>query len=159
MAARACAGRAFNVLLIARAPLVLFQADPGRAAAPHRLGGDAREAIRPTLLLVAAFSAISTLVLLVAGPWLMHAAFGPDVPYGRVGLAIVAIGMGFHLAAGTLTQRTLAEGHAHRAAAAWLACAAVFLLWIALPVGDQSLLRVETGYCVATALLAAAMAR
>ena len=98
-------------------------------------------------------------MLLVAGPWIMHAAFGADVPYGRVGLAVVAIGMGFHLAAGTLTQRTLAAGTHQRAAVAWLACAAVFLLWIAVPVGDQSLLRVETGYCAATALLAAAMAR
>ncbi len=153
------AGRAFNVLLIARAPLVLFQAVQA-ALLPHlAAGGDARSAIRPTLLLVAAFSLVSTLVLLAIGPQLMHLAFGPGEAYGRFGLALVAIGMGFHLAAGTLTQRTLAEGHPHRAAAAWLACAALFLLWLAVPVGDQSLLRVETGYCAATALLAAAMAR
>jgi O-antigen/teichoic acid export membrane protein len=155
----ALAGRAFNVLLIARAPLVLFQAVQA-ALLPHLAsGGDEREAIRPTLLLVAAFSAVSVLVLLAIGPWLMHAAFGPDLPYARGGLALVAVGMGFHLAAGTLTQRRLASGQAARTAVAWLGCAVLFLLWLAVPIGDQSLLRVEIGYCVATALLAAAMAR
>ena len=34
--------------------------------------------------------------------------FGDDYDYGRVGLAAVAVGMGFHLAAGTLNQAALA---------------------------------------------------
>ena len=43
--------------------------------------------------------------------------------YGRWGLALVALGMGFHLMAGTLNQAALARDHAGRAAAAWLLAA------------------------------------
>lgn len=155
----ALAGFAFNVLLIARAPLVLFQAVQATLL-PHLAGGgDARTAIRSTLLLVVAFAGTAALGLLLLGPWVMELAFGDGGPYARGGLALVAVGMGCHLAASTLTQRALAEGRAARAAGLWLAAAAVGLAWVALPVLDDVLLRVETGYLAATALLAAAMAR
>ena len=50
----------------------------------------------------------------------MQIVFGDDTTYGRVGLAVVALGMGFHLAAGTLNQAALARGRANAACALWL---------------------------------------
>ena len=68
-----------------------------------------------------------------------------------------ASGMGFHLSAGTLNQAALARGRAAHAAAAWLACAALFLGWLALAPLDDQLLAVEVGYCATTAVLALAL--
>jgi hypothetical protein len=87
----------------------------------------------------------------------MGLLFGGDFDYTRGGLVLVGFGMGFHLTAGTLNQAALARDRAALAAAAWLACAALFLVWIfASPIEDQ-LLVVEIGYCATTALLAAAL--
>jgi O-antigen/teichoic acid export membrane protein len=155
----AVAGYAFNVLLIARAPLVLFQAVQATLLPHLTRGGDAEAAIRPTLLLVAGFAALAALGLLLLGPLLLEVAFGDGGPYTRGGLALVAVGMGFHLIASTLTQRALAEGRAARAAVTWLAAATVAVVFVALPLVDDVLLRVEVAYVAATALLAAAMAR
>src|SRR3954447_26749138 len=53
----------------------------------------------------------------------MGLLFTDDITYGRLGLAAVALGMGAHLAAGTLNQAALARDHAGAAAAAWVASA------------------------------------
>ena len=53
----------------------------------------------------------------------MSILFDDNATYGRLGLAAVAIGMGAHLAAGTLNQAALARDHAGAAAAAWLVSA------------------------------------
>ena len=91
--------------------------------------------------------------LLAIGPFVMSHVFGQHYDYGRVGLALVGIGMGLHLAAGTLNQAALAR-HQHRVASgAWLACAAVFMIWTFLPVVGDPLLRVEIGYAATTAIL------
>jgi hypothetical protein len=65
--------------------------------------------------------------------------------------------MGFHLTAGTLNQAALARDRAGLAAAAWLGGAAMFLIWLLGAPLDDELLAVEIGYCVTTALLAAAL--
>ena len=82
---------------------------------------------------------------------------GPPVRRGlrvrALGLVLVGLGMGFHLAAGTLNQAALARDRAGLAAATWLGGAALFLLWLyGTPLDDQ-LLAVEAGYCATTALL------
>ena len=88
----------------------------------------------------------------------MDLLFGGDFDYGRGGLALVALGMGCHLAAGTLNQAALARGRQRAAAAAW-AVAAVGVRRLARPPGvDDELLRVEIGYLGATALLCALLA-
>jgi O-antigen/teichoic acid export membrane protein len=160
-ASTAAAGVVFNALLIARAPLQLFQAIQ-TSLLPHLAGLEATaghaafaRAIRVTLLAIAAFAAAVALVLLVAGPALMDLVFGSGGHYGRVGLAVIAVGMGLHLCAGTLNQAALARGHGHGAAAAWLACAAAFVVWMLVPVVDDELVRAETGYAGAAALLCA----
>ena len=61
--------------------------------------------------------------------------------------------MGLHLVSGTLNQSALARGRASWAAGAWLTAAAVFVAWLALPILDDQLLRVEVGYFGTTLLL------
>ena len=160
----AAAGFVFNVLLIARAPLQLFQAVQG-SLLPHLAGLEARagrvevhRAVRITVIAVAGFALAVALGLLVLGPWAMDVLFGDGTRYGRVGLALVALGMGFHLMSATLNQAALARDHAGRAALAWLVAGAAFVAWLVAPVVDDALLRAETGYLGATAILCATLA-
>ena len=122
----AVAGFVFNVLLIARAPLQLFQAIQG-SLLPHLAGLEAREgreefarAIRVTILAIAGFAGAVALGLVLIGPWAMDLLFDDSFTYGRWGLAVVALGMGAHLTAGTLNQAALARDRAGTAAACWL---------------------------------------
>jgi O-antigen/teichoic acid export membrane protein len=143
----------FNVLLIVRAPLQLFQAVQ-TSLLPHLAGGgDERRAIRITTGVIAAFAAAVTIGLLAIGPWVMDVVFGGDFDYGRGGQALVGVGMGLHLVAGTLTQSALARGRAAQAAFAWAMCAVLFVAWVAAPTMSDVLLRVEVGYFGAAGLL------
>jgi O-antigen/teichoic acid export membrane protein len=159
----ALAGFVFNVLLITRAPLQLFQAIQ-TSLLPHLSGlaategeSDFAHALRITLLAIAGFAAAVVLGLALVGPTAMHLLFGGDFDYARGGLVLVGIGMGFHLSAGTLNQAALARGRSAHAAACWLACAVLFLGWLALAPMDDQLLAVEIGYCATTAVLALAL--
>ena len=159
----ALAGFVFNVLLIARAPLQLFQAIQ-TSLLPHLSslnatadGDEFDRAIRTTILAIAGFAGAVALGLLVLGPGAMDLLFGGDFDYGRVGLAVVAVGMGCHLAAGTLNQAALARGRQRQAAAAWAGAAIALVVWLVVPVVDDELLRVEVGYLGSTALLCAAL--
>ena len=159
-ASAAVAGAVFNVLLITRAPLQLFQAIQ-TTLLPHLAGleakdgrDDAHRTIRITVMLIAAFAGSVALALLIVGPTVMKLVFSDKVGYGRTGLAVVAIGMGFHLAAGTLNQAALARGHARQAAIAWILTAAGFLAWMLSPIVSNVLLRAETGYAAASVILA-----
>jgi O-antigen/teichoic acid export membrane protein len=156
----ALAGFVFNVLLITRAPLQLFQAIQ-TSLLPHLSGlaatdsgADFRRALRITMLAIAGFAGAVVLGLALIGPWAMGVLFGGDFDYARGGLVLVGFGMGFHLTAGTLNQAALARDRASLAAAAWLGCAALFLAWMFLSPLDDELLVVEIGYCVTTAVLA-----
>jgi O-antigen/teichoic acid export membrane protein len=159
----ALAGFVFNVLLITRAPLQLFQAIQ-TSLLPHLSGlvvtdsgADFRSALRVTVLAIWGFAGAVVLGLALIGPWAMGILFGGDFDYARGGLVLVGLGMGFHLTAGTLNQAALARDRAGLAAAAWLGSAALFLVWVfAAPIDDQ-LLAVEIGYCATTAVLAAAL--
>jgi O-antigen/teichoic acid export membrane protein len=158
------AGFVFNVLLIARAPLQLFQAVQG-SLLPHLAGLEARagraeahRAVRITVLAIAGFALSVAAGLVALGPWAMDVLFDDAETYGRWGLALVALGMGFHLMAGTLNQAALARDDAGRAAAAWLLAAVVFLCWLVAPLVDDELLRAELGYFGAAALLCGLLA-
>jgi O-antigen/teichoic acid export membrane protein len=161
---RALAGVVFSVLLVARAPLQLFQAVQG-SLLPHLAGLEAtagrdefHRAVRVTLLAIAGFALAVAAGLALLGPWAMDLLFAGKVDSPRGGLALVALGMGCHLAAGTLNQAALARGHAGRAAVAWCCAAVAFLAWMLAPLVDDELLRAEAGYLVATALLCALLA-
>jgi O-antigen/teichoic acid export membrane protein len=156
----ALAGFVFNVLLIVRVPLQLFQAVQ-TSILPHLTGLEARDhgagvarAIRITVTAITAFAGVCALGLLAIGPWAMRTVLGDKgFTYERGGLALVAVGMGFHLAAGTLNQAALARGRAAPTAVAWLLCAGLFAGWVASSVVPDEVLRVETGYAMATFLL------
>jgi O-antigen/teichoic acid export membrane protein len=156
-------GFVFNVMLIVRAPLQLFQAIQ-TSILPHLAGLEAREgaaefhkAIRTTVLVIAAFGLAVALGLLVIGPAVMTALLGDKggFSYGRVGLAVVGLGMGLHLISGTLNQAALARGRASSAALAWLVSAAVFVVFVATGsgTGGAEVTRVEVGYFGSTAIL------
>jgi O-antigen/teichoic acid export membrane protein len=153
----------FNAFLITRSPLQLFQSIQ-TSLLPHLAGLEATEgraafakAIRTTILAIAAFAGAVAVGLLVLGPWAMDLLLPTEGSYGRWGLAVIGIGMGLHLTAGTLNQAALARGQASRAAGAWAASALVFVAWMAAAVVDDALLRAELGYAGATALLCVAL--
>ncbi|MBA3263079.1 MAG: hypothetical protein H0T69_11565 [Thermoleophilaceae bacterium] len=157
----ALAGFTFNVLLIARAPLQLFQAVQ-TSILPHltrlRAGGETdpfRRSVNLTLLAIAAFAACVALVMLAIGPWVMEVLFGGGFDYERGGLVLVSIGMGLYLAAATLNQALLAHGHAPQACGAWLACAVTFVLFLLLADFDDRVLQVEIAFVGAAAVLCA----
>jgi O-antigen/teichoic acid export membrane protein len=153
-------GFVFNVLLIVRAPLQLFQAIQ-TSILPHLAGLEAREspeefhrAIRITVLVITAFAGAVALGLLAAGPTVMTALLGDKgFHYGRVGLAVVGLGMGLHLISGTLNQAALARGRSTLASVAWLCAAALFVVLVATPTIANQVTRVEVGYFVATLVL------
>jgi O-antigen/teichoic acid export membrane protein len=153
-------GFVFNVLLIVRAPLQLFQAIQ-TSILPHLAGLEAHEsadefrrAIRITIRAIAVFAGAVALGLLTIGPAVMTAFLGnKGFHYGRVGLALVGIGMGLHLVAGTLNQAALARGRAAWAALGWLIAAGLFVAFVAAPTISNEVTRVEVGYFLAAAVL------
>jgi O-antigen/teichoic acid export membrane protein len=157
------AGRIFNILLVARAPLLLFQAIAA-SLLPHLTGlwtqGDAdslrafHASVRKTVLVIIAVAGAVTLGLLTIGPQVMQAAFGDQFAYDRAGLVIVGVGMGFYLCAATLSQAALAQGQARRASFCWGLCAATFIAVNLLP-GLDRFRQVEVGFAAAGILLLA----
>jgi O-antigen/teichoic acid export membrane protein len=158
----AAAGFIFNVMMVARAPLVLFLA-VAASLLPHlarlRARGDEasaiafRDSLTTTVMGVALFAAATTIGVLAIGPQVMQLAFGDKFDYDRLGLAIVAVGMGLYLTAVSLNQAILAEGKALRAAGPWLGSAALFVvfnLWQPL----SAYRSVEVGFTAAAGFLA-----
>ena len=157
------AGFVFNVLLIARAPLQLFQAVQ-TSILPHltrlRASGESdpfRRSVTVTLTAIAGFAVLVAVTMLALGPWLMDLFFGGDVDYGRGGLVLVAVGMGLYLAAATLNQAALARGLAKQAAVCWVSSAAAFVAFLLLPAFDDRVLQVEIGFVGAAAALTGAL--
>jgi O-antigen/teichoic acid export membrane protein len=159
-AGAALAGFAFNVLLIARAPLQLFQAIQ-TTILPYltRLSATGetdpfRRSVHLTIAAIAVFAAGVALVMLAVGPFLMHVVFGQSAShYGRFGLVAVSVGMGFYLSAATLNQAALARGFTRAASARWVACAVGFVVFLAIPMGLAKVTQVELGYLLAAAAL------
>jgi O-antigen/teichoic acid export membrane protein len=157
--ASALAGFAFNVLLIARAPLQLFQAVQ-TSILPHLTTLSAtgetdpfRRSVQVTVMAIALFAGAVALAMLALGPTIMDLAFGGNFDYPRGGLVMVAVGMGFYLSAATLNQAALAHAQAKQAAAAWAVTAAAFVVWLLLPGFDDRVLQLEAGYLGAAGLL------
>jgi O-antigen/teichoic acid export membrane protein len=157
------AGVVFNVLLIARAALTLFQAVQ-TAILPHltrlRAIGETdpfRRSVSVTLLAIGGFSGAVALVMLVAGPTVMGLLFGGDFDYTRGGLVLVALGMGLYLSAATLNQALLAHARAGQASAVWVSTAAAFVLFLLLVEIDDRVLQVELAFTGAAVVLSAAL--
>ena len=155
----ALAGFAFNVLLIARAPLQLFQAIQ-TSILPHltrlRAGGESdpfRRSVNLTLVAIAGFAVAVAVVMLAVGPWLMGIVFGGSGDYHRVGLVLISLGMGLYLSAATLNQALLARALARAASSCWVLTAAAFALFLVLVDFDDPVLQVETAYLGAALVL------
>jgi len=158
----AAAGFIFNVLMLARAPLQLFQS-VSTSILPHLTSLHASEAedaerefrhtVRMVLLGVAAFTALVVVVVLIAGPKLMQIAFSNKFTYDRAGLLLVSVGMGLYLSSVTVNQACIAQGQVRRAAVRWIGCAALFIGWNFVPFLDDEFRRVEVGFLLAAGLL------
>ena len=158
----AAAGFIFNVLMLARAPLQLFQA-VSTSILPHLTNlhtstapdseREFHRSVRGVLLGVAAFTAFTALVVLIAGPQLMQIAFSKKFEYDRAGLLLVTLGMGLYLASVTVNQACLAQGQVRRAAVRWISCAAFFILWNFLPIVSDEFRRVEIGFALTAGVL------
>jgi O-antigen/teichoic acid export membrane protein len=156
------AGFIFNVLMIARAPLQLFQA-VSTSILPHLTSlhtskepdseREFHRSVRGVLLGVSAFAAFTAIVVLIAGPHLMQIAFSKKFTYDRAGLLLVTLGMGLYLGSVTLNQACVAQGQVRRAAARWLGCAAFFILWNFLPIVSDEFRRVEIGFALTAGVL------
>jgi O-antigen/teichoic acid export membrane protein len=159
----ALAGFAFNVLLIARAPLQLFQAVQ-TSILPHltklSVSGqpeEFRRSVRVTLRAIAAFAGAVALAMLALGPQIMDVAFGAEGEYDRGGLVLVAAGMGLYLSAATLNQAALAAGRTKQAAACWVGSAAAFVVVLLVPSFHDAVLKVEVAYVAGALLLCGAL--
>jgi len=158
----AAAGFIFNVLMLARAPLQLFQA-VSTSILPHLTGLHTSEepgsedefhrSVRAVLLGIVAFTAVMALAILVAGPQLMQLAFSGKFSYERGELLLVALGTGLYLASVTVNQACVAQGQVRRAAGRWIACAALFIGWNFVPLVDDEFLRVELGFTLTAGVL------
>lgn len=158
----AAAGFIFNVLMIARAPLQLFQA-VSTSILPHLTSlhtssapdseREFHRSVRGVLLGVGAFAAFTGIVVLIAGPQLMQLAFSKKFEYDREGLLLVTLGMGLYLGSVTLNQACLAQGQVRRAAVRWIACAGFFILWNFLPIVGDEFRRVEVGFALTAGVL------
>jgi O-antigen/teichoic acid export membrane protein len=153
----------FAVLMIARAPLQLFQA-VSTTLLPHltrlivteRGGAHAGEfgrSVRLTVAFCLGFGVATIVVVLIAGPALMRLAFGSQFDYDRGGLAMVAAGTGLYLAATTLNQAVLAQGRARIASGSWAASATFFVAFLLIAQIGQ-VREVEIAFLVTAALLA-----
>jgi O-antigen/teichoic acid export membrane protein len=158
----AAAGFIFNVLMLARAPLQLFQAvstsilphltslhtseEPGSEDELHR-------SVRMVLLGIAAFTVLMALVILVAGPKVMQIAFSKKFTYDRAELLLVAAGTGLYLSSVTVNQACVAQGQVRRAAARWILCACLFIAWNFVPLVSNEFHRIEVGFTLTAGVL------
>lgn len=154
----------FNALLIARAPLQLFQSVT-TTILPHltrlivterlaALGGEFGRTVRRTVLACLGFGTVTAIMLLAVGPSVMKLVFGSEFVYERGGLALVAGGTGLYLAATTMNQAALAEGRARAAAISWAVTASFFVAFLLL--ADMSpVTEVEVAFAASAALLSA----
>lgn len=158
----AAAGFIFNVLMLARAPLQLFQSVstsilPHLTTLHHSEAKDAERefhhTVRMVLLGIAAFTALVVVVVLIAGPKLMQIAFSNKFTYDREGLLLVSVGMGLYLSSVTVNQACIAQGQVRRAAVRWIGCAGLFIAWNFVPLVSDEFRRVEIGFLLAAGAL------
>jgi O-antigen/teichoic acid export membrane protein len=153
-AARA-AGVVFAATMLVRVPVYMFQ---GLAASllpniTHMQAADQVAEIRRGVTRTSAVLLGTGLVIVAftaaVGPESMRLLFGGDFEAGRTALTLLGAGVGFYLAAATITQALLALDCGARAASAWVASALLFVaLYLAVP--GSELGRVSTAFAIAT---------
>ena len=157
--AAGAAGVLFAATLLLRAPVFAFQ---GVAASllpnltTFQARGDHARLHRATMLValcMTGFAALLALGAVVAGPWAMEVLYGPEFQATRMDLALLAIGIGGFLAAGTFCQALLAREQGGRAAALW-SLGAVTFVSLELALAGSEFHRVSVAFVVASTLVA-----
>jgi O-antigen/teichoic acid export membrane protein len=151
------AGVVFAATMLVRIPVYVFQ---GTAASllPNLTFLNARQEtglFRRTLVRAAGVvSGVAILITLFAasvGPEAMRLLFGRAFDAGRLELTLLGLGVGFYLAASTFSQALLALDRVARAALAWGASAALFVVLFAVVEGTP-LYRTAVAFVAATGL-------
>ena len=157
--AAGAAGVLFAATLLLRAPVFAFQ---GVAASllpnltTFQARGDHARLHRATMLValcMAGFAALLALGAVIAGPWAMEVLYGAGFQASRMDLALLALGIGGFLAAGTFCQALLAREQGGRAAALW-SLAAVTFVSLGLALSGSEFHRVSVAFAVASTLVA-----
>lgn len=148
------AGVVFAATMLVRAPAYLFQG-VGAALLPNlttmlarRDVAGFRRAVGRTLAVLSAFSAVAAIGAFAVGPTVMTMLYGDGFDTTRLDLALLAIGAGGYLVAGTLSQAALARSETVSTAAIWIASAAVFV-GLELALSGSALHRVSIAFAVA----------
>jgi O-antigen/teichoic acid export membrane protein len=153
--ATAAAGLVFAATMLVRAPAYVFQ---GVAATLLRnltqlhTGGRSdrfRGAVLRVAGLMLAAGGVMAILAALAGPQMMRAVFGPTFTATPGQLALLAAGVGFYLAASTISQALLATGSSGPACIGWIAGLAVFLAAFLATDGDP-LSRIAVAFSAAT---------
>jgi O-antigen/teichoic acid export membrane protein len=161
-------GVVFAATLLLRAPVFLFQGIQASllpSLTTFQARGDHARAHRATVLtagILAGFATAVALGALVAGPAAMSLLYGDGFDATATDLAILALGVGGFLAAGTFCQALLARARAGLAAACWVAGAITFVaVELALPgaVMHRVSLAFAAGSLLAAGLLVTAVWR
>jgi O-antigen/teichoic acid export membrane protein len=100
-----------------------------------------------------AFAVVLAAAALVAGPQAMSLLYGGDFDATREDLALLALGVGAFLAAGTFCQAMLARNRAGTAAVCWTAAAITFVA-LQLTLSGSDFHRVSVAFATASALAA-----
>ena len=157
--AAGAAGVLFAATLLLRAPVFAFQ---GVAASllpnltTFQARGDHARAHRATMLValaMAAFAAVLAVGALALGPQAMNVMYGAGFDATRTDLALLALGIGGFLAAGTFCQALLAREQGARAASLW-SLAAVTFVGLELVLGGSEFHRVSVAFAAASTLVA-----
>jgi O-antigen/teichoic acid export membrane protein len=157
--AAAAAGVLFAATLLLRAPVFAFQ---GVAASllpnltTFQARGDHARLHRATMLValaMAVFAAVLALGALALGPQTMNALYGAGFDATRTDLALLAVGIGGFLAAGTFCQALLAREQGARAASLWT-LAAVTFVGLELGLGGSEFHRVSVAFAASSTLVA-----
>jgi O-antigen/teichoic acid export membrane protein len=157
--APAAAGVLFAATLLVRAPVFVFQ---GIAASllPNlttlQARGEKAKLQRATglvALALAGFSALLAIGALIAGPWAMNLLYGAGFDATRADLALLSLGIGGFLAAGTFCQALLARGQGGRAALCWTVAAVTFVI-LELTLAGSEFHRVSVAFAAASTLIA-----
>jgi O-antigen/teichoic acid export membrane protein len=156
----AAAGVVFAATMLVRIPVYVFQ---GVAASIlpnltrlHANDDDPgfRAAVRKAVAVLAGASAVMAVGAFVIGPWAMRLVYGADFSADRAELGLLAVGVGFYLAASTISQALLAQDRGLAAAVAWAAAAVLFVaLFLVLP--GTELMRIAASFALAMGVGAA----
>jgi O-antigen/teichoic acid export membrane protein len=149
------AGIVFAATMLVRVPTYVFQ---GLAAGllpnlthlnvvsdPRRFRRAVAHATGLLLCVGAGIVAVAALI----GPQAMQLLYGSDFETGRAELVLLGAGVGFYLAASTLSQALLALDAGGRAAACWSSAALLFVgLYFAVP--GEALWRISLAFALAS---------